>query len=267
MERRFGFMVIDGFQEVMFHSLYHPQHMDGNNTVDQLKLTNGDWNIQKIKRIFVQSDVDGILQIPAGIGNLEDKRVWSHDKSGIFTVKSGYWVGRKLGKDQERDSSSNRSDWWKYLWHLEIPQKIKNFIWKVCYDWIPTYGNLRKRGIDCDEICKACDSEGESTIHALWDCPILKYAREWWLPPGKLGNCKFNYVLDLFGFYSKRLSKIEMELFCVIIWKIWCCRNDRIHNGNCLDVNEVVWWSRNFIDERRLVGCNKIGLVVNDERK
>ena len=40
----------------------------------------GEWNIQRLNQNFVQYDVEGILRIPTGIGDLEDRRVWSYDK-------------------------------------------------------------------------------------------------------------------------------------------------------------------------------------------
>ncbi|KAK0578624.1 hypothetical protein LWI29_013325 [Acer saccharum] len=63
------------------------------------------------------------------------------------------------------------------MWKMGIPLKIKLFIWKACNDWIPTKGNLGRRGIPCDGICPICSKSLEHTLHALWDCYNLRYAR------------------------------------------------------------------------------------------
>ncbi|KAI9157536.1 hypothetical protein LWI28_024045 [Acer negundo] len=52
-----------------------PRNLDVNSTVDRLLSPAGNWDIQKLQQNFVQFDVDGILQIPTGIGELEDRRV------------------------------------------------------------------------------------------------------------------------------------------------------------------------------------------------
>ncbi|KAK0577853.1 hypothetical protein LWI29_001194 [Acer saccharum] len=117
---------------------------------------------------------------------MEDQKVWHFDKSNVFRVKSGYWVGRSFRSDPSQPSSYKVKDWWKKLWMLEIPLKIKLFIWKVCYDWIPTYVNLGRRGIKCNDKCPVCGKNMESTLHALWHCCKLKYDHVWWLPSNKM---------------------------------------------------------------------------------
>ncbi|KAI9162637.1 hypothetical protein LWI28_029130 [Acer negundo] len=42
--------------------------------------------------------------------------------------------------------------------------------------------------------------------------------------------------------------------------------NDWIHNGKRFDVNDVVWWSRNYIYEFRRVSCNREGGVATNGR-
>ncbi|KAI9182138.1 hypothetical protein LWI28_022462 [Acer negundo] len=63
-------------------------------------------------------------------------------------------------------------------------------------------------------------------------------------------------------------NKVEMELFCIIIWKVWCYRNDWLHNGKSFDMNEVVWWSKNFAEEIRRARSNKEkGVAVEGRRR
>ncbi|KAK0591366.1 hypothetical protein LWI29_000629 [Acer saccharum] len=61
------------------------------------------------------------------------------------------------------------------------------------------------------------------------------------------------------------LTKGE-NYFCITIWKVWCSRNDWMHNGKQYDVNEEVWWSRNYVDEIRRVGCSREMGVATDGR-
>ncbi|TXG52728.1 hypothetical protein EZV62_021897 [Acer yangbiense] len=68
------------------------------------------------------------------------------------------------------------------LWSLILPLKIKNFIWKAYYNWIPTMPNLFRWKVAAQDYCPFCLKKGESTLHALWGCGKLKVARKDWLP-------------------------------------------------------------------------------------
>ena len=40
--------------------------------------------------------------------------------------------------------SSHQSAFWKCIWKLHVPNKIKNFLWKVCSNALSTKVNLKK---------------------------------------------------------------------------------------------------------------------------
>ncbi|KAK2652351.1 hypothetical protein Ddye_012207 [Dipteronia dyeriana] len=211
--------------------IYQPK-FDRNSTVDQLLSPSGGWNIQMLLQNFSQYDVDGILKILVGLEGSEDRRVWHFEKNGVYSVRSGYWLGCRLMTNQHQSNSYVVREWWRKLWKLEIPSKIKVFIWKTCYDWVPTKLNLRSRGINCDDKCPVCYKHKESTLHAFWECPKLKYARRLWLPRSKLR-------------------------------KVWGIRNEWVHKGKKGEVCEAVWWSRNYVDELHRASCK----LSTDSRK
>ena len=48
-----------------------------------------------------ESDVaEGIISIPISITGASDKLGWFHTASGVYSVKSGYWVARELMEDE-----------------------------------------------------------------------------------------------------------------------------------------------------------------------
>lgn len=59
---------------------------------------------------------------------------------------------------------------WNKLWNLNIPQKIKHFIWKACHEAIPIKMNLIKKGINTNPICNIYNKENETTLHRLVTC-------------------------------------------------------------------------------------------------
>ena len=52
--------------------------------------------------------------------------------------------------------SSHQSAFWKCIWKLHVPNKIKNFLWKVCSNALSTKVNLKKRKILDEARCSAC---------------------------------------------------------------------------------------------------------------
>ncbi|KAK3221517.1 hypothetical protein Dsin_008542 [Dipteronia sinensis] len=60
--------------------------------------------------------------------------------------------------------------WWKFLWRVELPHKVKVFIWKACHNLIPTMVNLTKRGVPLKPIFPLCKKKKETTLHVVWGC-------------------------------------------------------------------------------------------------
>ncbi|KAK0592479.1 hypothetical protein LWI29_019869 [Acer saccharum] len=49
----------------------------------------------------------------------------------------------------------------------------------------------------------------------------------------------------------KSLMSGDLELLCVILWRVWFCRNQAIHNSKEIEVGEIVGWASDFVDEWR----------------
>ena len=100
--------------------------------------------------MFLPFEVETILNIPISYHVQDDQLIWVGNKSEIFTVKSTYYVARKILVGCDRGESSTgdtQALLWKKMWHLNIPAKVRNFAWRLCTDAIPTMLNINKRGI------------------------------------------------------------------------------------------------------------------------
>lgn len=51
-----------------------------------------------------------------------------------------------------------------------FPLVLKQFIWMVCHEILPTKVNLFKRCIGHDQLCPMCLRESKTVCHVLWDC-------------------------------------------------------------------------------------------------
>ena len=86
-------------------------------------------------------------------------------------MKSGYLVGLDVRRIVSSSGQSGVGGWWRKLWNLQIPNKVKIFIWRVWHNIIPVLTNLSKRGINTAGCCTRCKQEPETLIHALVECP------------------------------------------------------------------------------------------------
>lgn len=81
---------------------------------------------------------------------------WPMEKSGIYSVKSGY----KLLCEPQNVEVSNQVEaesqklFWKRIWRMNVPGKIKHFLWKACTNSLPTKENLVKRKILEESVCQ-----------------------------------------------------------------------------------------------------------------
>ena len=131
-----------------------------------------------------------------GSGGQADMKIWHYEGTGIYSIKSGYWLGCQMIPKSNPSTSSSVKSWWSRLWKIDMPLKIKNFIWKACQEWIPTMSNLERRGLKVSRLCPRCRRSAESTLHALWDCHKLRYVRLDWLPKKVVFRSCYANVFD-----------------------------------------------------------------------
>ncbi|KAK2653785.1 hypothetical protein Ddye_013641 [Dipteronia dyeriana] len=110
------------------------------------------------------------------------------DNTGEYTVRSGYIVGCDVLDSPTTSGLNDAFSWWKLLWRLNIPLKVKLFVWRACNNWIPTMVNLEGRGLRVSSRCPVCDYGRETTWHALWGCKKHKPVRESMLVAQHIGS-------------------------------------------------------------------------------
>lgn len=130
-----------------------------------------DWDHDLVRDIFNEEDAAKILNIPLSYTSTADTWLWLADEKRGYTVKSGYRLLCQLGSD----FSGMVTDFnWLKLWSLAIPPKIKNFIWRVLQNCLPTLENLRRKHVEVYPICPVCNSDIESLEHILFTCAFAQ---------------------------------------------------------------------------------------------
>ena len=127
------------------------------------------WNQNMLQQHFFSFKADRIKSIPLCWKIQDDCLIWLTGGSGEYSVKSGYKI---LCEDEDSGAilSSDRSEqdlFWKRIWRLRLPNKIKLFLWQVCSNASPTKENLKRRKILDHAKCSACLSAQESIFHTI----------------------------------------------------------------------------------------------------
>ena len=111
------------------------------------------------------------------------------------------------------------------IWHLNIPQNLKCFIWLICNMNINTWDTLCKKGWHGPNRCCLCKGDAKTMEHLFVGYPFCK----------KLIqdiNCLFDVHLlwsaptlmeNLINWVSKGGTLQYLPLF--LIWNIWKARN------------------------------------------
>lgn len=91
-------------KELTFKPICINRDMSNSKVADFL-LPTGNWDEQKLRESVLDTDCELIRGIPTN-KNLKDKLIWHYDRTGVYTVKSGYKLFMKT-KINGISSSSN----------------------------------------------------------------------------------------------------------------------------------------------------------------
>ena len=120
-----------------------------------------------MKQWFSEEDVNEILRIPLPRKPRMDEIIWHFDKKRLYAVKSGYQLALKMKYPNKPSCSYKSFNHWNRLWTLQLPEKIKIFMWRAGQNLLPTDANLWKKKILVEPYCQVYKQGVESVSHAL----------------------------------------------------------------------------------------------------
>lgn len=195
------------------------------------------WDIPKIGASFSPLDAIKVLQTPIRRIVGPDKLVWLPDKTGVYSVKSGYHKLKRIegAADLGPSSSSTvQAHIWKLVWNTTVPQKIKVFVWKACLNILPTRENLFKRKIHPNGLCPICQRYSELVEHLLlfcdWTRPIWFGAQLQIIPEVQSVNSIhgwLGHIRESFKDQPDYLKFVLNSVMC-LLWNIWKSRNEAV---------------------------------------
>lgn len=134
------------------------------------------WRRELIINCFSHFEPQQIVNIPLYWRLREDRLIWHWERNGKYSVKSAF---RILQEDNNRNtlesSCPTSKPLWKAIWKVVAPNCVKNFLWRVEKDILPTRGRLERKGLRIDTICLICCSEKETPNHLFMHCQLSQF--------------------------------------------------------------------------------------------
>ena len=112
------------------------------------------WDREKIFDLLAHRTSMEIMSMPLPRTNTRDVLIWKENKSQSFTVKSAYQVALTMKEITHIEHSTARTEWdlWRKLWRLNVPPKVRMFLWRACSNVLPTRENLHRRRVQVDPL-------------------------------------------------------------------------------------------------------------------
>lgn len=196
------------------------------------------WDVQRLHEVFVSIDIPAILNIPLCTRNETDFWAWSHENNGIFSAKSAYimlinTIHRREAWLENRAGSSNvesEAGSWKRLWNIQVPTKIRMFLWRLSKHSLPTNDVRAQRHMADSSPCGLCCAQ-DSWRHSLLDCTMSRCI--WALVDGELAD----HLREITEPSAKQwmfsmINDMSHEAFtnmAVTRWATWSARRKAIH--------------------------------------
>ncbi|KAK9035101.1 hypothetical protein V6N11_077151 [Hibiscus sabdariffa] len=141
-----------------------------------------------------------------------------------YSVRSGYRVLQNL----QHNSSPPFLEFYKVMWNLSSPSKIKITLWRVASNFLPTFDNLQHRRLNVRNILQTFN-----------------------FPSAPISGSD-SWLEWLAIFFVNLLENRRREL-AVIYWVVWFFRNKLVHEGYKSSINEVSSFITAFICEQESI--------------
>ena len=197
-----------------------------------------------LEELFFPDDIASILKMKPAVVE-EDFWTWCHNRNGVYSVKSGYWMmnnEKHSGLIQEATMLPSLNPLKEVVWKVKTAPKIKTFMWRAVSNAIPVGELLLKRGMKMDSCCQICGFEGESVNHLIFTC--LRFGHclsSLCLKMGLIWSLFIQtFIFLLTSLTDSNSTKEARRRFPWVIWHLWKNRNFFWFEGRRFNAYEIV---------------------------
>jgi len=124
-------------------------------------IVNHQWNFPFSVLISFPELKHLVEQVTIPIELTKDKLVWMKNNTGDLSFKEAFLFKYDTGQNV---------NWTKSLWCPDIPPSQSLPVWRIMHNKVPTYENMKTRGVPNPSMCSSRYSEEESTFHLFFRC-------------------------------------------------------------------------------------------------
>lgn len=224
-----------------------------NEKVAQLMLSGlKQWDYNLIRASFHEEDANAILAINVPQGDIRDRVAWTQSVNGRYDVKTGY----KMWFDQNGSTSVvPQISSWSKIWKVEVPHKIRIFLWRFCRNNIPVKSKLRHKGVPITIMCPMCNRDVEHLLHVFFDC---QFATQCWSHVGLFYDMSMvTFAPDWLLQRINEGTELEVSKIAIVLWGIWSWRNKKVWEDKLVSPAMTMDWSSKIVSEWRRVTREK----------
>jgi hypothetical protein len=101
---------------------------------------------------------------------------------------------------------------WQHIWRMKIPPIVKNLLWRIGHNVLPTWNILNSHRINCSAHCYVRNDAAEDSLHVLF----LILDRYCFLNNNNITDIVFS-ILDRLDI---RLNKSSLALWCGVFGSV-----------------------------------------------
>ncbi|XP_058762683.1 uncharacterized protein LOC131636057 [Vicia villosa] len=174
-----------------------------------------------------------------------DSVSWMLESTGTYSVASCYrLLSTKyipMGPVDKYEKAT------KLIWKMQVPMKVKAFVWRSFFNRLPTRVALQIRGLNSSTCCCFCGECDESIEHLFLDCVVAslvwKDMADWigW-KVDKCSSIKESFMRwHGYSKFKRVRKRKEGVLWMATCWNIWMVRNGIVFRNDKWNVDDIVW--------------------------
>ncbi|KAK8529359.1 hypothetical protein V6N12_060142 [Hibiscus sabdariffa] len=211
--------------------LLDPSMASVNLSISDLVSAEGNWDLTVLQTLFTDSAIEHIIGIkcPDPLdGN--DRCMWRWTPNHNFVLKSAYmnlvdsiWLPKQAI--------------WKVIWRLNVPQRIRLFLWIAYQQKLMTNAVRHRRNLTVIPHCLNCSNQPETVLHALRDCADSRHCWMQITPSPILHSFSMNarnwISCNISASFLHPFFKLPWNLiFASFTWQLWKWRNDVVFSND-----------------------------------
>ena len=127
------------------------------------------WCQDVLQQIFNDNDQINVFALPLMNNEVHDKIIWRLNANNEYNVKSAYHHLLEIIVQNDHLKVVGNSN---LVWKLQVPPKVKYFLWCVLRNCLPIHVRLQTKGVMCHSTCYYYDNfENDFTFSSVVEMP------------------------------------------------------------------------------------------------